>query len=188
MSQITLDIEDFKILASETRLDILRAIDQKNMSLKDISDVTKLHETTVHEHLTKLINSGYVKKDEREGHKCVYYNLTWKGSSLLHPDNTKAQRKTILNRFYRSRTPFTNKQIIGLFVCVFLITTTIIAVEFLINSPVPGKIFASDGTINDSFGNAVALSGDTAVIGAIGDSDKGYLSGSAYVFIRNETT
>jgi ArsR family transcriptional regulator, arsenate/arsenite/antimonite-responsive transcriptional repressor len=88
MSKITLDIEDFKILGSETRLDILRAIDKKNMSLKDISDVTKLHETTVHEHLTKLINSGFVNKKAREGHKWVYYNLSWKGSCLLHPDNT----------------------------------------------------------------------------------------------------
>jgi len=89
MSKVTLDIEDFKALASETRLDILRAIDQRNMSLKDISQVTKLHETTVHEHLTKLVRSGFVKKNEREGHKWVYYKLSWKGSSLLHPDNTK---------------------------------------------------------------------------------------------------
>lgn len=89
MSKVTLDIEDFKTLASETRLDILRAIDQKNMNLKDISHVTKLHETTVHEHLTKLVKSGFVKKNEREGHKWVYYKLSWKGSSLLHPDNTK---------------------------------------------------------------------------------------------------
>jgi DNA-binding transcriptional ArsR family regulator len=89
MSKITLDIEDFKTLASETRLDILRAIDEKIMSLKDISHVTKLHETTVHEHLTKLVNSGFVKKNGREGHKWVYYKLSWKGSSLLHPDNTK---------------------------------------------------------------------------------------------------
>jgi len=89
MSKVTLDIEDFKTLASETRLDILRAIDQKNMSLKDISHATKLHETTVHEHLTKLVNSGFVNKNEREGHKWVYYKLSWKGSSLLHPDNTK---------------------------------------------------------------------------------------------------
>lgn len=89
MSKITLNIEDFKTLASETRLDILRAIDQKNINLKDISHVTKLHETTIHEHLTKLVKSGFVKKNERTGHKWVYYNLSWKGSSLLHPDNTK---------------------------------------------------------------------------------------------------
>jgi len=89
MSKVTLDIEDFKTLASEARLDILRAIDQRSMSLKDISKMTKLHETTVHEHITKLVRSGFVKKNEREGHKWVYYKLSWKGSSLLHPDNTK---------------------------------------------------------------------------------------------------
>jgi DNA-binding transcriptional ArsR family regulator len=89
MSKVTLAIEDFKALASETRLDILRAIDLKTMSLKDISQATHLHETTVHEHLTKLVKSGFVKKNEREGHKWVYYTLSWKGSCLLHPDNTK---------------------------------------------------------------------------------------------------
>lgn len=89
MSKVTLAIEDFKALASETRLDILRAIDAKNLSLKDISQATHLHETTVHEHLTKLVKSGFVKKNEREGHKWVTYTLSWKGSCLLHPDNTK---------------------------------------------------------------------------------------------------
>ena len=89
MSKVTLAIEDFKALASETRLDILRAIDAKTLSLKDISQVTHLHETTVHEHLTKLVKSGFVKKNEREGHKWVTYTLSWKGSCLLHPDNTK---------------------------------------------------------------------------------------------------
>jgi len=89
MTKVTLDIKDFKALASESRLDILKALDGKNMSLQDISTVTQLHEVTIHEHLTKLVEAGFVKKQEREGHKWVYYRLSWKGSSLLHPENTK---------------------------------------------------------------------------------------------------
>ena len=89
MSKITLDINAFKALASDTRLDILRALDGKKMSLKDISNVTNLNKATLHEHLSKLNEAGLVKKKGRDGHKWVYYKLSWKGESLLHPENTK---------------------------------------------------------------------------------------------------
>jgi len=89
MSKITLDLNSFKALASETRLDILRALDGKKMSLNELSEALNLNKATVHEHLMKLHEAGLVKRKEREGHKWVYYKLSWKGSSLLHPDNTK---------------------------------------------------------------------------------------------------
>jgi hypothetical protein len=47
------------------------------------------------------------------------------------------------------------------------------------------KLLAADGAANDQFGASVALQGDTALIGAYGDSDNGTSSGSAYVFTRN---
>ena len=89
MSKVTLDINAFKALASDTRLDILRTLDGKKMSLKDISNATNLNKATLHEHLSKLNEAGLIKKKEREGHKWVYYRLSWKGESLLHPENTK---------------------------------------------------------------------------------------------------
>ena len=89
MSKVTLDMSTFKALASDTRLDILRALDGKKMGLKDISQATKLNKATLHEHLTKLNEAGLVKRKEREGHKWVYYKLTWKGECLLHPENTR---------------------------------------------------------------------------------------------------
>jgi len=89
MTKITLETKDFKVLASETRLAILKALDGKKMGLKDISRVTNLHEMTLHEHLEKLVESGFVKRKERKGHKWVYYQLSWKGESLIHPENTK---------------------------------------------------------------------------------------------------
>ena len=53
------------------------------------------------------------------------------------------------------------------------------------------KLMASDGDMFDFFGiaatvggNPVALEGDTALIGAIGDDDNGWQSGSVYVFLR----
>jgi len=89
MSKVTLDMAAFKALASDTRLDILKVLDGKKMSLKDISSATNLNKATLHEHLLKLNEAGLVKKNEREGHKWVYYKLTWKGECLFHPENTR---------------------------------------------------------------------------------------------------
>ncbi|MCU7959182.1 MAG: FG-GAP repeat protein [gamma proteobacterium symbiont of Bathyaustriella thionipta] len=51
------------------------------------------------------------------------------------------------------------------------------------------KLTASDAASNDSFGAAVSLSGDTAVIGARSDDHDGrFGSGSAYVFVRSGST
>ncbi len=47
------------------------------------------------------------------------------------------------------------------------------------------KLTAIDADGLDSFGNSVAVDGDTAVIGAYYDDDAGDDSGSAYVFVRN---
>jgi DNA-binding transcriptional ArsR family regulator len=89
MTKVSLDLDSFKALASETRLDILRTLDGKKMSLKEITNATKLHKMTLYEHLNKLVTAGFIKRIEREGHKWVYYKLTWKGASLLHPENTR---------------------------------------------------------------------------------------------------
>jgi len=89
MTKVTLDMNTFKALASDTRLDILKALDGARMNLNDISKKTKLNKATLHEHLVKLNEAGLVKRKEREGHKWVYYKLTWKGESLLHPENTR---------------------------------------------------------------------------------------------------
>ncbi len=47
------------------------------------------------------------------------------------------------------------------------------------------KLTADDGAANDEFGISVAVDGDTIVVGAHQDDDKGDLSGSAYVFTRD---
>jgi hypothetical protein len=49
------------------------------------------------------------------------------------------------------------------------------------------KLLASDGANDDDFGSSVALSGNTAVVGAYQDDVNGDTSGSAYVFVRDGT-
>ena len=50
------------------------------------------------------------------------------------------------------------------------------------------KLLPDDGAVGDQFGHSVALSGDTAVVGARRDDDNGIISGSAYVFVRSGTS
>lgn len=47
------------------------------------------------------------------------------------------------------------------------------------------KLLAADGADGDRFGRAVAIDGDTAVVGVTGDDDHGNASGSAYIFTRS---
>lgn len=89
MTKITLDRETFKALASDTRLDILKTLDGKHLGLNEIAKESNLNKATLHEHLTKLNEAGLIKRTERDGHKWVYYRLTWKGECLLHPENAK---------------------------------------------------------------------------------------------------
>jgi hypothetical protein len=46
------------------------------------------------------------------------------------------------------------------------------------------KLVPLDGAADDGFGVSVAISGDTAIVGAFEDDDAGTESGSAYVFVR----
>ncbi len=47
------------------------------------------------------------------------------------------------------------------------------------------KLTASDAQAGDHFGHAVGISGDTVIIGAIGNDDAGIESGAAYIFTRD---
>ena len=50
------------------------------------------------------------------------------------------------------------------------------------------KLIASDGAENDLFGVSVSVFGNVAIVGAFHDEDKGFRSGSAYVFERDDLT
>lgn len=52
-------------------------------------------------------------------------------------------------------------------------------------TPVANKVVPDDGATSDRFGQAVAIDGDTMVVGAYLDDDQGADAGSAYVFVRD---
>ncbi len=84
MDKITLDKKIIRALASETRVDILKKIDSGSMTLNKLTDDLNISKPTVHEHLTILIESGLVKKVNKDN-KWAYYELTDKGTEILHP-------------------------------------------------------------------------------------------------------
>jgi len=89
MPQVEIDASTFKILASDTRLDILKSLDKRKMTLEELTHQMNLKKTTVHEHLTKLTDVELVKRHKRPGHKWIYYDLSWKSRCLLHPESTR---------------------------------------------------------------------------------------------------
>ena len=84
MDKITLDKRTIRALASETRVDILEKIDSGSMTLNKLTDDLNISKPTVHEHLTLLIESGLVKKVNKDN-KWAHYELTGKGTEILHP-------------------------------------------------------------------------------------------------------
>ena len=88
MVKVTLDAETFKALASATRLTVLRALDERRKTLTELSKDLDLNKATVHEHLALLMSAGLVKKCDDEGRKWIYYELTWRGEKILHPQET----------------------------------------------------------------------------------------------------
>src|ERR1051325_8588547 len=100
VDKITLDRDTFKALASDTRLDILKALDERQKTVTELAKQLDLDKSTVFEHLEKLAAVGLIQKleDERsEGdgpsedapqraRKWVYWQLSWKGRRLLHPE------------------------------------------------------------------------------------------------------
>lgn len=88
MSKITLDAETFKALASATRLTVLKALDERRKTLSELSRDLELNKATVHEHLQLLLAAELVRKRDDEGRKWIYYELTWTGQRILHPEAT----------------------------------------------------------------------------------------------------
>ncbi|MFB6217288.1 MAG: winged helix-turn-helix domain-containing protein [Candidatus Aenigmatarchaeota archaeon] len=87
--KIKLGSDVFKALSSDTRMDILRNLNNRRMTVTELSNSLKVSKSTVHEHLSKLSEADLVEKVDGDN-KWVYYELTEKGQEILNPkDKTK---------------------------------------------------------------------------------------------------
>lgn len=86
--RVELDKKALFALASDTRLEILKALNPMRRTVTQLSQSLGIDKAAVYRHLKKLEEGEFVKR--YEDHGFVYYGLTWKARDLLDPkENTK---------------------------------------------------------------------------------------------------
>jgi len=85
--KITLDRETFKVLAADTRVDILKRLAEHKLTLTDLAEQMSMSPSTIKEHLDRLVEVGLIEQMDR-GMKWKYYRLTSKGMNILSPNET----------------------------------------------------------------------------------------------------
>jgi len=87
------DEELLKALTSDTRRNIVKTLSEGDRNPSDLSRLLKKSKSTIVEHLEKLMKAGLVEKNERPGHKWIFYSLTRKGESYV---SKKSKRLVII--------------------------------------------------------------------------------------------
>jgi DNA-binding transcriptional ArsR family regulator len=76
-----LNEELLRILSSHTRVEILRNLRKRQMTLTELANILEFCKSTVHEHLMRLLNAGLVYRIT--GRKWIYYRLSRKGNYVV---------------------------------------------------------------------------------------------------------
>ena len=87
-NRIVLDKHSFMALASESRVRVLKKLDERRMTVTELSKRLEMSKPAVLKHLDKLVTAGLIKKIENK-RKWVYYSLTLRGKNILHPERVK---------------------------------------------------------------------------------------------------
>ncbi|MFH1663677.1 MAG: winged helix-turn-helix domain-containing protein [archaeon] len=87
MNEITIGKEEFRALSSDTRISIVKLLNQRNYTLSELSAKLSMSSPTIKQHLETLVNSDLIEQKD-EGRKWKYYCLTRKGKKLLRPEST----------------------------------------------------------------------------------------------------
>jgi len=77
-----LDRPAFRALSSDTRINMLKALNERRKTVTELAKSLNLSKSAAYEHLTLLTEVELVRKIETEN-KWVYYELTDKGLGLL---------------------------------------------------------------------------------------------------------
>lgn len=86
--ELPLEPDLIKVLAADTRREILGQLRDRRMTVTELSEELELGKATVHEHLNKLTEADLVQRDE-DDRLWVYYELTGRGKRLLNPQRTR---------------------------------------------------------------------------------------------------
>ena len=86
---VALDRDALKLLASDTRLDILKALRTRRMTVSELSSTLALGKSTVFEHVNKLVEGNLVVRHDDPRREWVYYELAPKAKRLFSPVSAK---------------------------------------------------------------------------------------------------
>jgi len=87
MSKITISSKEFKALASDTRVNILKTLKDRQHNLSELSQKFDMRSPSMKQQLDKLIEAKLIEQKD-EGRKWKYYYLTRKGKTLLEGEET----------------------------------------------------------------------------------------------------
>jgi DNA-binding transcriptional ArsR family regulator len=88
-----IDREVLKVLAVDTRMDILKQLSEGARTPSDLGKRLNKSGATIVEHLEALCKAGLVKKIEQPGKKWVFYTLTDRGQCII---SSKSKRLVII--------------------------------------------------------------------------------------------
>ena len=74
------------LISNETK-QVLHHLDSKDLTTEQLQKQTNISEDELHHQLTNLLNGNLIKKKQKQN--TFYYSLTYKGSCLLHPENSR---------------------------------------------------------------------------------------------------
>lgn len=87
--ELPIDVDLIKVLASDSRRDILRLLGERRRTLTELSEALGLKKATVLEHLKKLVESGLIRRLDEDDRLWIYYELTPRGLRLVRPGRTR---------------------------------------------------------------------------------------------------
>lgn len=79
--RLDFDEELLKVLSSHTRIEILRNLRGRQMTLTDLARVLEFCKSTIYAHLMRLLDAGLVYRIT--GRKWIYYRLSRKGDCVV---------------------------------------------------------------------------------------------------------
>ena len=78
--------KELKTLLCDSRIKILKSLKERRKTVAELSRELDLSKSTIHEHLAKLMEIGFVERKTNPNRKWVYYELTEKGRSFLRSE------------------------------------------------------------------------------------------------------
>jgi DNA-binding HxlR family transcriptional regulator len=85
--KVYIQAETLRNLMSHETKQVLHHLDSKDLTNEQLHKQTNISKDDLHHQLINLLNGNLIKKKHKQN--TFYYSLTYKGSCLLHPENSR---------------------------------------------------------------------------------------------------